>query len=120
MDHEAVAIRQKIRGLGKRGRTEPIPSALRELVVAYARARRPEVSWARLGAALTLSATTLQRWCEHATACAPNRDDVAALVPVVVAPEVPAATHLALVSPRGFRIEGLSLDDAVALLERLT
>ena len=119
MDHEAAAIRQELRRLSGRGRTEALPDALRERVIAYAQSRRPSVSWARLGATLTLSPTTVKRWYERALPDTPTANGAAALLPVVVTPEAPATTELALVSPRGFRIEGLSLDDAAQLLERL-
>ena len=120
MDHEAAAIREELRALGRRGRTEAFPSVLRERVAAYALARRPGVSWGRLGECLTLSPSTVHRWCGQAAQASSPGEAGAALVPVVVTPEEPVRSDLALVSPRGFRVEGLSLDDVVRLLDPLS
>lgn len=68
---------------------------------------------------LALHPRTLGQWL----ACADRDDDRRenrALVPVEVVEAAPASDALiALVSPSGFRIEGLTLDEAVRALARL-
>lgn len=117
MDERATMIRKMVQGLGRRRANEAIPLDVRDAVVEYAAARRPRTSWARLGDALGLSASTIQRWCTHDDA---DAGDSTALVPIVVTGAVAMSGGLVLVSPRGFRLEGLNLDDAGLLLDRLS
>ena len=99
--------------LGPRGRGQRYPAALREGIVAWVHAeRRRGRAWPELSARLGLRPTTLQRWCGE-----PSRPTRAR--PVVVRPEAVEPTRLALVGPAGWRIEGLSLDDARQLLASL-
>jgi len=42
-----------------------------------------------------------------------------ALVPVEVVATAPSVSSVSVVSPNGFRIDGLTLDDAVSALARL-
>ena len=107
--------RAAVAALGPRGRTSRIPDAVRAAVLAYARrARAVGRSWTRIAHAVGLSAGALKNWSQ---APAPART----LVPVNVAtsaPEVPAAA-LVVVSPGGYRVEGLDLPTATALLRAL-
>lgn len=64
---------------------------------------------AELAAELGVAAGTILRW---------SKDGARAIVPVRVVPdEIP--TSMAVVSPTGFRIEGLSLADAIRVLREL-
>jgi len=76
-----------------------------------------------------LAGSTVRSWLKSAAVAGP------AFVPVVVAepdpgftaapsppraPPTPGPTGLTLISPRGFRLEGLDIDDAVTALLRLS
>lgn len=64
---------------------------------------------AELAAELGVAPGTVLRW---------SNERVRAMVPVRVVPDA-TAERVAVVSPSGFRIEGLSLVDAVRLLREL-
>jgi len=111
----AGTARAAVAALGARGRTSRIPDAVRGHVVAYARrARAAGQSWHRIARAVGVSVGSLQNWSGTP---APART----LVPVAVA--APAATvpapPLVVVSPGGYRVEGLDLPTAAALLRAL-
>jgi len=119
MDRLEVRAREAVKGLGRRGRTQPIPAAVRERVVAYAeQARAQGTSWRRIGKRVGISASGVQRFVD-----AKPPAERAALVRVAVAPQAPegspAAPGLVWVTPSGHRLERLSLPDAVALLRAL-
>lgn len=73
-------------------------------------------TWKDLAAGLPISATTLRHWTEAA-------ERRGGLVPVEPVPEVPepstAARDLTLISPSGYRLVGLDLTAALALLRGL-
>ena len=65
---------------------------------------------------LGLAASTLARWLDAEPDATPG------FVPVVL-PEVQAPSHsspISVVTPAGFRVEGLDLDGVVAMLRRLS
>ena len=101
--------------LGQRGRTTRIPDAVRARVLTYARRQRAAGhSWVRIARAVGLSVGSLKNWSRTPP---PART----LVPEEVAtraPEVPVAA-LVVVSPGGYRAEGLDLATATALLRAL-
>lgn len=92
------------------------------------RARVTEFAAAEVAAGRSVTATaralgvagpTLSRWLDAAPEPAPRPG----FVPVVWASEggtTPSTGRLAVVSPSGFRVEGLDLDGVVALLRRLS
>lgn len=97
-------------GVGGVGRRYPAP--LRALAVAVAQERRDE-PLARVAADLGVSAVSLQRWCDQG--------EPACFRPVEVDPEpsrVPA-TGLVLITPRGYRVEGLEAEALVSFLRVL-
>jgi len=106
-------VRAAVAALGRRGRTTRIPEAVRTQVLAYTRRQRAAGhSWARIAHAVGLSVGSLKNWSRTP---APART----LVPVEVAGrEVPTAA-LVVVSPSGYRVEGLDLATATALLRAL-
>jgi hypothetical protein len=63
---------------------------------------------------LGVARDTVRLW----TATPPARKEVAALVPVEVVADC-SQPIVAVVSPSGFRLEGLTLDEAVTVLARL-
>jgi hypothetical protein len=119
MDRLEVQARKAVRSLGHRGRTQRIPTAVRERVIAYARvARARGVSWRRIARAVGLSTSGVQRFAQ-----ARRPQPQAALVPVVVQalPEegLPAGAGLLLLMPSGHRLERLSLEQALVLVRAL-
>jgi len=106
--------RAAVAALGQRGRTQRIPDTVRARVLAYARrARAAGQSWARIAQHVGLSVGSLKKWARTPP---PARW----LVPVAVtaASEVSAAA-LVVVSPGGYRVEGLDLPTTTALLHAL-
>lgn len=115
MKKQAEQARRAVSGLGRRGRTTRIPDEVRAAVLAYARrARAAGHSWRQIGEAVGLSGTIVQRWWPSPTA---HRR---AFVPVTVtatSEQEPAA--VVVISPAGYRIEGLDVESAALLLDRL-
>jgi len=103
-----------VAALGRRGRTTRIPDSVRRRVVAYARRRRAAGdSWARIARLVGVSVGSLQNWSRTPP---PART----LVPVdvtAVSETRPAA--LVVVSPGGYRVEGLDVATVSALLRTL-
>jgi transposase-like protein len=100
------ALRQGAGGVGRR-----YPEELRAVAVAVARSRRDE-PLARVAADLGVSAVSLQRWLEQ--------EEPARFRPVEVAPESGAeTTGPVLITPRGYRVEGLAAEALVSLLRVL-
>ena len=98
----------------ERGRGRRYPAALRGRIDAYvARRREQGASWAAIGDELDVPLETLRRWSKTPR--------VSAMVPVeVVAPTVDSDDIVAVVSPSGWRLEGLDVRDAVAVLRALS
>jgi transposase len=120
MEQEAREIRREVATLGARGRGFRYPTALKERIADYVRARRAQGATQQVVAdELEIPWVTLSRWS------LPRRPQpqVRGLVPVHLS-AVPvrsnAGAELALVCPGGFRLEGLSLETAVELLRRLS
>lgn len=107
-------VRAAVAALGRRGRTTRIPDAVRAEVLAYARRQRAAGrNWTRIAHTVGLSVGSLKKWARTPP---PARR----LVPVAVATaaQVPAAA-LVVVSPGGYRVEGLDLPTTSALLRAL-
>jgi len=102
--------------LGERGRTTKIPDEVREAVVAFAaEARGNGATWKQIGDRVGLSASVLQRW-SHAASPA------AAWSAVTVTAEAGAddgGGELVLITPGGYRVEGLSLDALERVIAQL-
>ena len=116
-------IRQMIERLGPRGRNEELPLDVRAAVLAFTAAHRPGVSWKRLGESVGVSGTTVRRWYladQRRRAETTASGSASMLVPVVIAEESREVQTggLVLVSPRGFRLEGLSVSEAAEMMER--
>jgi transposase len=111
-------VRAAVAALGQRGRTTRIPDAVRAQVLAYTRRQRAAGrSWTRIAHTVGLSVGSLKNWSRTPP---PART----LVAVEVAPEVTPASAvpppaLVVVSPGGYRVEGLDLPTASALLRAL-
>src|SRR6059036_2576234 len=95
-------VRTAVAALGPRGRTTRIPDAVRARVVAYTRRQRAAgYSWTRIAHRVGVSVGSLKNWSR-------TLPRARQLVPVSVtaAPEV-AGPSLVVVSPGGYRVEGL-------------
>ncbi|MFO1395231.1 MAG: hypothetical protein U1F09_15890 [Steroidobacteraceae bacterium] len=91
---------------------------MRRELIAFARGRRRDgIGVRRIAAATGVSPESIRRWTQHGEPRAAVRE----LVPVELRAEVmPAATSvLSVSSPSGYRIDGLTLEQAVAALGRL-
>ncbi len=118
MSDPAAEVCAALAALGKRGRTMRIPDDVRAMVVRYARQqRRRGVSWRTIASELGLSASAMQRWAKRRERRHVRR--AAAMVPVQVREELADEHVLAVVTPSGVRVEGLSLEAAVHVLQRL-
>jgi hypothetical protein len=112
----AARLRGQLAAMGARYRGARIPPPLRAELIAYARTwRAAGTSMRTIAAALGVAPESIRRWTQ------PPAAPSTALVPVRVVPDrLPAArSALTLVSPRGFRVEGLGLADVGTLLAAL-
>lgn len=103
--------------LGPRSRGHRYPHSLRDEIVAWVDAERGRGRpWSAISKSLSLRKTTLRRWGAGTKPALRAR-------PIVVVPtSAPsfAAARLSLVGPAGWRLEGLTLDDARALVAALS
>src|SRR5438045_1385790 len=109
------AARAALASLGPRGRTTRIPTGVRARVLAYTRRQRAAgASWQTVASAVGVSASALKNWSRLTP---PARR----LVPVVVSPvgTEPSSSVLAIVSPAGYRVEGLDVATYVLAVARL-
>lgn len=110
MDGEAAQFRESVRqrNPGKLSGRRRFTEAQRSAAVRYLQRRRREgTSVGTIAEELGVGTTTLERWRSRESSF------------VRVEAVLDAAPDLALVSPRGYRIEGLSVEQAVGLLSRL-
>ena len=114
MEHDVSGLRRQVRALGRRYRGARVPPTLRAAIAAYARDERAAgTSCGAIAARLGVSAESIRRWALSEPAC----DGRGELVPVQVVAE--AAPTLTVWSPSGYRVDGLSVSAAAALLRRL-
>jgi transposase-like protein len=107
-------LRDEVRRCGARRRGRRFPADLRARLQSTTRARwSAGESAAQIAVALGISAETVRRWCEDA------HGRSAALVPVQVVEERLPSREVRLISPRGWKLEGLDLQSALAVLQRL-
>lgn len=143
MDEQVTRLRAAVAALGARKRGRRIPSSVHALAVAFAaRGRSRGLSWETLSREVGLSAESLRRWTEAAAerskpvsvvpvtvreaeggeagAAGPSPREALVPAPTVRSTASVAAGPLVLVSPRGYRLEGLGLGEARLLLEALS
>ncbi len=113
-DQDLPLLRRDITQLPS-GRRRRFPPALRARISAWVANRRTAgAPWSALAAELGIPAATLQTWEAAGPAAASPR-----LVPVEVAEGAPAPaqpTTVTLVSPAGWRLEGIPLSLVAQLL----
>lgn len=117
MEAEAGALRRLLQGSRPARNSEGYPPELRTRVGSWLAGRRAEGrSWTELSQVLGISATTARSWGESARA--------SGFVEVQTTPQFLSFARLedaglTLVTPRGYRVEGLRPADLLALLEQL-
>jgi transposase-like protein len=132
MEKELEQFRQEVERLreGRKRGGMPYPEAMRAFAVRYvSQSLEAGGSLAQAATALGVSEPTLQAWRKGKPAAhrrAKAGTEGQALVPVVVSeakksgrPVEPQAGGLTVVAPGGFRVEGLSVEAAAALLRKL-
>ena len=116
--HEGGRLRRELqrRGGARGKRFEP---ELRQRIVAFAeRRRRDGASWMAIATELGACFETVRRWCGGGRVAKARQ---LRRVEVVAEPVREMAGHpaLAIVTPNGLRIEGVAIDDVVALVRTL-
>lgn len=116
MASEAGELRRRVMALGRRTRGARIPDELRAEVIRYAMERRRHGDGVRaIAHGLGVSSESIRRWTT------PNTTGrTRALVPIVVRDDDDAPTEpLTLTAPGGYRVDGLTIASAAALLRAL-
>lgn len=114
MQASARRAQRAVRSLGRRGLRERVPDAVRRDVLAYVEeARRGGAPWPTIAATVGLSKSALLRWRRRAWPGA------SALRRVRVVPPPAPRSVLVVVTPSGHRVEGLSLEEALAVVRAL-
>jgi len=112
MEREAVMLRAELSRV-ERGRGKRFAAELRDRVVEFGRRRGAEgASWTLIGSELAMNYETIRRWCVEKGSTALRR------VEIVAAAKEPTS-QVSIVSPSGFRAEGLTVRDAVMMLATL-
>jgi hypothetical protein len=112
MSKEAEKLRRELARV-ETGRGKRYPAELRQRVVAWASRRHAEgASWETIKAELGQKFDTVRRWC---LSTRPSR----ALARVRVVSERAEPRLVSVVSPAGFRIDGVTMADAAVLLREL-
>ena len=93
----------------ERGRGQRYPAAVKARVVAWSKSERERGgSWEKIATEVGVHAKTLREWCMEGGARRMRRVRV-----------VDEHRSVSLVSPSGYRIEGVSLTEAAALIAKL-
>lgn len=130
MEKELEQFQQEVQRLrmGRRGGSGPFPEALRAFAVRYlAYAQEKGETVREVTKRLGVSEPTLQAWRRGQTPGSKARragERSVPLVPVVVQPRkaeapVQSPASLTVVTPQGWRVEGLGVESAADLLRRL-
>ena len=123
MDDTAATLRDLLQQSRPRTASLGWPREIRIRVGRHARTRRSRgEGWTVIGNSLGISRNTVRVWVK-AQGLAANSS---AMVPVVVVEDphtiptsTPVVSELVLISPSGFRLEGLSISAAITALEQL-
>lgn len=104
------------RAMGQRGRGRPIPAGVRGAALAYVERRRAEgASQEMIARELGIAQHTVSAWLRKAAS-----EAKVALVPVRVDYTAPiSGVDIVVTTPRGLRIDGLSLDDVCTIVARV-
>lgn len=112
MDRELADLRRSVQG-HEGGRGKRYPAELRLRLRRWVRRRRGEgASAAAIAAELSLPLSTVSHW-------ASSRSQPTALVPIEVVPDPRPSRTLRVLSPSGFAVEGVTVEEAASLLRLL-
>lgn len=115
-DERAKELREALKRAKRMGPGRPYPEALRRAALEYQKERENEgVSARRIAAELGVEKGTLSHWSR-----ARKPSDGAFRAIEVVAEPVRETSRMVVHGPRGLRIEGLTLEELVSLLARLS
>ena len=117
MEHSADEFIRRRRGIVV-GRGRRYPESLRQLAVSFAtEAQAAGWSGSRIARQLGVAWATLERWCATPSVSEPT----GGMREVVVCDEAPSSVvpGPVLVTPEGYRIEGLRLEALVEILRSL-
>ena len=116
MKRDPGELQRRVMALGRRTRGARIPGDLRAEVIRYAMERRRHGDGVRtIARALGVAPESVRRWTAPKTT-----GRARALVPIVVRDDGDAPTGpLALSAPGGYRVDGLTVTSAAALLRAL-
>lgn len=101
----------------ERGRGKRFPEALKRRAIVWALEQRradSTMTWEQLGEQISLGGETLRRWCVAGRKGDQATKPVRSLVPVRVSDS--ATRAVSVISPGGYRVEGLTLPEAAAVL----
>jgi transposase-like protein len=113
-DRQASALHDAVSALPS-GRSRRYSPALKARILDVARAGRAQgASWVQLAEELGVSLETLRHWCATIPTKRPTR-----MRRVRVVAERPATIGVSVVSSSGIRVEGLTLEQVIALLRAL-
>ena len=121
MDRQLEWIQRQIASFGERGRTFRYPEAFQDRVVAWAHAQREQgTTQAEISRQVDVPWETIRRWSDL-RADQGSQTESTSLVPVQIAgvAQPQAGMGLVLVSPDGWRLEGLDTEQAVEVFGRL-
>ena len=124
MDHDLRWIREQLEGFGERKGGFRYPAEFRRRALRYMERRLKETTTSGVERELTIPWATLKRWKETSTTDDWSVEKVPGpMVPVHVTGQVERnhadhSTGLSVQTPSGWRVEGLSFDQAVELLAR--
>ena len=113
IERDARTVRQLVARLDRPAKTTPIPAGVRQRIRTVAQ-RAAAAGWSQqaVAQAVGVSIGSLRNW-------ALPRPGATTMVPVRVAPLATGTAPLAVVSPAGYRVEGLDVATAAALLRTL-
>jgi len=113
VDHELLELRRALTRV-VRGRGKRYPEALRGRIVAWAMGKMEKgEEIATLAAAIRIHPDTIRVWTtEHGAVFRPVEVGADTTAGAATAGE----RRVSVVSPKGYRVDGLSLDEAAALL----
>jgi hypothetical protein len=113
MEGEAGLLRAELSRV-VRGRGKRFGADLKTRVVEFGRRRRRAdgASWTLIGSELGMNYETIRRWCVEKGPTQMRRVEIVAAVSE-------ATSRVSILSPSGFRAEGLTLRDAVTMLATL-
>lgn len=114
MNDDVTEIRAALAAFPRKYRSQKYPGELRRRVVAFARMRQGSgMSTRAIARELGMRFETLRRWLGEA-----EPKSASALLPVRVTAPAVRSRSVTVVTPDGWRIEGLDAHDALALLRR--